>query len=240
MWCNKLLPDQWKEYFITKNIDPSQKDDMIIMSEKYVIFMDEGISLKKSDARALKSLMSTSKYSGRAAYGRYNKDYIRYASFIASTNDINILSDDTGSRRYWIVNTSSINHNHNIDMLQTWAQALYLYKNNEQYWLTDQEVKEVNEKNKVFEVEDDIESYLNKWIRYGDDFHTATEIRDYVLDNEKNAKNSYFTPTWTGRKLNKMGIPRVKRGNKIGYMCSFNTAVKTISVEKIGIENMFN
>lgn len=238
-WCNRLLPDEWKDFFTTKNIDLTQKDDHILLSENYIIFMDEGLSLRKNDVRALKTLLSSDKFSGRAAYGRNNNTYVRYSSFIASTNDEQILSDDTGNRRYWVIPTTKANFNHKIDMYQLWSQCLELYKAGEQYWLTEEEMIKVKDVNANFETEDAAEDYVKDYIRVGNKYYSATDIRDYIIScigkQYMNEVNLYRV----GRALKKLGYKKIKKryGNntKYVYACEYVSSVRGIT----NSDNMF-
>ena len=139
-WVKKLLPEKQEEFFAVKNIDPNLKDDQILMSEKFIILMDESSQLLKTSSPDLKALTSTAKFSLRAPYGRVNQDYYRVASLIGSSNDIQILSDITGNRRFWIIEVERADFKHNIDILQLWAQAKYLYGQNEPHWLVGEEI----------------------------------------------------------------------------------------------------
>ena len=65
----------------------------------------------------------------------------RCSIFVGTTNQDEFLSDSTGNRRFWIV---PVVKNIDIGLLKTerdriWAAAAELYKNGEQWWLTDLE-----------------------------------------------------------------------------------------------------
>lgn len=211
-WCNKLLPNDWQEYFLTKNIDLKDKDDVILLANKFIIFMDEGVSLTKNDVKAMKAASSMDKFNARKPYGRHNEDYVRYTSFIAATNDDQILSDDTGNRRYWVIKTDSIIFDHNIDMKQVWAQALHLYRNGFQYWITQEEYNLINQHNKAFEIENPVEIYIERFYQKSESQKTtATEIYEYIADqfqHNKHALPQIFNPYIIGRTLKKLGYKK--------------------------------
>jgi len=161
-WCEGLLPQEWKHYFLSGAINPKNKDSLIMLSRLFIMFLDEGISINSKNVKEIKALTSTSSFFERAAYGTFAGRYTRTASFIASTNDEKILSDLTGNRRYWCIKTDKIVHNHDIDMFQVWAQALTLFKEGYQYWLTDAEFKDVSINNENFEVDDILGDSIKK------------------------------------------------------------------------------
>lgn len=189
--------------------------------------MDEGLSLRKNDVRAMKTLLSSSKFSGRAAYGRYNSTYIRYCSFIASTNDSEILADDTGNRRYFVIPIIKADHNHTVNMYQLWAQALKMFNNGEQYWLTDEEVRMVNDINKEFEIENSVEYYISTYVEKAEDLihdvHSSTEIRDHIIAETNRNLISEITIYRIGRTMKALGykktVVRQKDGLKKGFRC---------------------
>lgn len=235
-WCHRLLPEEWHQYYTTKNLDLSQKDDNLLLSNKYIIFFDEGLSLRKNDIRALKTLLSSDKYTGRQAYGRHNRDYIRFCSFIGSTNDEQILSDDTGNRRYWVIPITKINADHNIDMCQVWSQALHLYRNNEQYWLTENEFNEIKEVNKSFETEDIIEDLLIKYLEPGNNSYTTTDILEHIIANEGRSITSELSVYRIGRILKKLGYKRVvkRSGNNLKHVYLLNFVSTGIQAKEMG------
>lgn len=225
-WCVKLLPTEWQQCMATKNVDLTQKDDHIMLSEKFIAFLDEGVSLRKNDIRALKTLLSSTKFTGRPAYGRYNRDFIRYCSFIASTNDDKILADDTGSRRFWVIPIIKMDHDHEIDMYQVWAQAYKLFKDGEQYWLTDTEYKEISSANASFEIENPDEYYVRKHVKPGNNYFCATEIRDHILAHEPKHVANEINVYNIGRALSKLKYKRIKKRlgneNRVVYVCDLS------------------
>jgi predicted P-loop ATPase len=68
----------------------------------------------------------------RLPYDRRTSILERRASFIGSTNNIQFLSDDTGSVRWLCFEIESINwkYNDEIDIDLVYAQAYHLYQSN--------------------------------------------------------------------------------------------------------------
>ena len=59
----------------------------------------------------------------------------RYASFIGTSNQKDLLTDPTGSRRFICIEvTDPIDTNVTIDYRQLYAQAMHLLYKNERYW----------------------------------------------------------------------------------------------------------
>jgi hypothetical protein len=146
-----LCPPALEDYY-TENIGTS-KDDLIALTENFIVNIDELSTLSKYDINALKSVMSKHKIKVRLPYGDRPEILQRRCNFVASTNRLEFLNDETGSVRWVCFLLDSINWNYNkeIDINKVWAQAYHLFKNTEfDYQLTSAEIDENEEANKTF------------------------------------------------------------------------------------------
>lgn len=76
----------------------------------------------------------------------------RYASFIATSNQKDLLTDPSGSRRFICIEvTGVIDTNRPIDYEQLYAQAMYELEHGERYWFDREEEKIMVENNREFE-----------------------------------------------------------------------------------------
>ena len=218
-WVKRLLPEKYEEFFAVKNIDPHLKDDQILLSEKFIVLMDESSQLLKTSSPDLKALTSSAKFSLRAPYGYVNQDYCRVASLIGSSNDMQILSDITGNRRFWIIEIEEADFKHNIDMYQLWAQAKYLHDQNEPHWLVGDEIKlqatSVERFGKINSYEDLINIYLEPGTSE-DEFMSATEILSYFKERMEDKMPQLYA-NLLGTYLRKWGFERKHRANRWGY-----------------------
>lgn len=247
-WCEKLLPKEWNQYFCTKNINTENKDDLLLLTNKFIIFLEEGISLQKTDVKAMKSLTSMANFSLRKPYGHHNEDYLRFASFISTTNEYQILSDDTGNRRYWIIETDDIKYDHNIDMYQVWAQSYQLFNEDYKYWLTDEEFEMIKEYNKTYEIENPLEEYINKHFKKDENGKlTATEVLEFLIQQYKEIKSVLPTNLNVysiGRVLKKMGYVkksvRICGSPRIVWSINYKEHLENIEVSEISNKKIFN
>lgn len=90
--------------------------------------------LRKIDIEAIKSFISKTVDSYRAAYGRRVEDHPRQCVFIGTTNSAAFLRDDTGNRRFWPVRLGDTDPRLTVwgDLTQPvidqmWAEAVALY-----------------------------------------------------------------------------------------------------------------
>ena len=76
----------------------------------------------------------------------------RYASFIATSNQKDLLTDPSGSRRFICIEvTGVIDTNRPIDYEQLYAQAMYELEHGERYWFDQEDEKIMMENNREFE-----------------------------------------------------------------------------------------
>jgi len=94
-----LLPDDLREYFTTKGIDKTDKDDLRLMTEKLIILDDEYTGKTRREVKDFKELVSKDEITYRPPYGRYPIIKKRLCVFAGTTNTTELLEDFTGNRR---------------------------------------------------------------------------------------------------------------------------------------------
>ena len=166
-WLELLIPKHMKQYSFVGKINTNSKDVLSLLSEYWLINIDDQLrQLNKKDENELKNLIT-------APYVRYRKPYdinISFyphrASFCASVNNNDFLTDTTGNRRYlpFEVIDIDINKAKDIDIDIVWKQAydLYLDKSYKHYFEAN-EVSIHNEKFEVITIEEQLikEQYIN-------------------------------------------------------------------------------
>ena len=87
-------------------------------------------------------------------FGRTQQDRLRFASFVATTNNRHPLQDATGSRRYvciLIPDGQMIDNTGDIDYGQLYAQVMYeLHEKKSPYWYDNDEVARIQQLNQDF------------------------------------------------------------------------------------------
>jgi len=81
------------------------------LATRMLINLDEMESYNKTDIGVMKSVISTAQVSLRLPYGRTAQNMKRRASFCGSINDRQFLRDETGSRRWFIIEVDTIDFN---------------------------------------------------------------------------------------------------------------------------------
>lgn len=191
---NKLIPKELQEYYATTQITPQDKDSKLLLTDSFMINLDELESSTRNEVGHLKSLMTLEQVTARRPYGRRAEILKRRASFIASVNRTSFLSDLTGSRRFLVVEVKDIDFQKEFDVYQLYAQALHHFKNGMQFWFTKEEIPEINEANKQFEIlrpeEELIVEYFEPY-----DFDDEISGKDLITQSNANPTIKLMTAT---------------------------------------------
>lgn len=149
-WLNRLLSKELAPYIYTGNFQLGNKDTEIYLAQSMLVILDEFQVYGKRSQDKLKELITRPHIRVRRPYERFAENFTRRASFCASTNDEEFLTDFTGNRRFLCFQVLSIDYISPIDIDQVHAQAYALVKNGFEYWLNEEEAKEVSQINERF------------------------------------------------------------------------------------------
>ena len=149
-----LLPPVLRRYYTSKtNSQRLTKDDLFTMTENLLVNFEEIDSMQRSELNQLKAMTTTLYVNERPAYGRNKVHLPHVASFCATGNNLQFLTDDTGNRRWLPFEVAAIDNpwTANIDYEGLYAQAKHLLDNGFRYWYRDHEIEELNRANHRFE-----------------------------------------------------------------------------------------
>ena len=165
----RLLPEKLRQYFLDHINFGNKFDSEMALTHNLFVNIDELANMGASQQGKLKQTLSKVRVNGRPIFGKSQDDRLRFASFLATTNDEHPLCDPTGSRRYiclhipageYIDNSSVINYD------QLYAQVMYeLCHQQTPYWFTNDEVARIQQKNLPFFKTDDQESMIRNCFR---------------------------------------------------------------------------
>ena len=131
------------EWFSDSLEDMKGKDVKDQLKGNWIIELGEMAAVSKRDQKTIKQFIASREDEYRPAYGKRTLRFKRQNIFVASTNDELPLKDDTGGRRWWIVQCNSrwFDKDFSLDVDQIWAEALSVYEymesNNEPLKLPD-------------------------------------------------------------------------------------------------------
>jgi predicted P-loop ATPase len=153
-WLERLIPPELREYSSKLPLSGQiTKDDRLRLCENAMLNIDELDAICGREMNIVKSLLTSTDVNERAAYGRLKERRVRLASFCASTNNREFLTDITGNRRWLPFEVESIqNPFHSIiPYEQIYAQAVYLIEQGwYMYWFDLEEIEELEKHNEEF------------------------------------------------------------------------------------------
>lgn len=151
-----ILPPVLSEYYTTKsNSSRMTKDDLFTMTENLVINLEEIDTMPPSELNQLKAMVTQRYVDERRAYGRNKVHLPHVASFVATGNNLQFLTDDTGKRRWLPFEVEDIDSPWEADIPYEgiYSQTYALYQDvNFRYWFTDKEIQQLRGHVQQFEV----------------------------------------------------------------------------------------
>ena len=161
-WLCSSLPDR----FIESAIDPNNKENEIRLMTSFIWEVSElGATTRRADVEALKAFITKQTVTVRKPYGHFDITKPALASLIGTINSVGgYLNDPTGSRRFYTVNLTDIDHKYSksIDVNQVWAQAYTLFKRGTSPQPTKEEKAKIFQVNERFEIEDPLVDMLKR------------------------------------------------------------------------------
>lgn len=210
-WCKRILPPELNEYY-TDSIDFSKKTDAALSLTRFALInIDEFDSVGRSYQSFLKHIVQKTKVSIRKPFQSVMNDERRYASFIATCNNFDVLSDPTGSRRFICVEIAGdINNDFEINYPQLYAQAVAALAKGERHWFTRDEELKITENNKEFDQKQPEEELLLRYFAVpaeNDPFEWLTLVDIYRhIQKQSGTKLGVKRMNYFGRFLRKYGF----------------------------------
>ena len=151
-----LCPPALHGYSYTGKIYPQEKDTLTYIGQNLIVNIDDQLkALNKRDENELKNLITCPMVKYRMPYDKYVEEHPHLASFVASVNGNDFLTDPTGSRRFlpFEVLSIDIEKAKRISMDNVYAEAKALLKSGFRYWFDDDEIAELYRESEDFQVQ---------------------------------------------------------------------------------------
>ena len=218
-FCRSLVPPelQWGYY---DNLVLSEKRQVLqAMCQSLVINLDEFNQISPQVQQGfLKNIIQLPSVKIKPPYGSHVQEFPRMASFIATSNMEDILSDPSGNRRFLGVElTGPINVSQRPNYEQLYAQALSALRAGEKTYFDAEQTRQIMANNRKFEVLSPVDQYFDLYFDLTDDakqgeYLTAAEIFQELKSHIGSSLklNSLIA---FGRKLSQMPTIHRKRFN---------------------------
>ena len=149
-FCSILLPEALRAYYTDKFAITSTSGCEQKISTFGLINMDEFDQYTERMMTLLKNLMQMKKVNYRKCFKAYFSDLPRIASFIGTSNEKSLLTDETGSRRFLCIEIEKPIDCSPIDYTQLYAQLKFELESGKRYWLSKEEELEIEQHNRAF------------------------------------------------------------------------------------------
>ena len=190
-WLDNLMPPELRAYSSKLPLSGQiSKDDRLRLCENGLLNIDELDAICGREMNIVKSLLTSTDVNERAAYGRLKERRVRLASFCASTNKREFLTDVTGNRRWLPFEVESIqNPFHTIipyELLYAQAKAL-VEEGYFAYWFDMEEMEVLEAHNEEFRAQENEEQLLpilfDVPAEGKGEFMTTAEISDRLVSH---------------------------------------------------------
>ena len=222
----RLLPVPLREYFLDHLNLSNKFDKEMALTNNLLVCLDELDTIRPSQHPALKQTLSKSKVNGRPIFGKTQADRLRFASFIATTNNQHPLTDATGSRRYiclTIPQGHMIDNEGDIDYRQLYAQVVYeLRVAKVPYWFNNSEVARIQELNQNYMGQTDMKAIINACFRKPKDDEkplamNTSKIIAHIQKDFPTVKDDQSTKVFLGLAMKELEYERTERGHVAYY-----------------------
>ena len=186
-FCRRLIPQEL-QWGYTDNLVLSEKRQVYqAMAQTLLINLDEFNQISPQVQQGfLKNLIQLPNVKMKRPYGGHVEEFPRLASFIATSNMDDILTDPSGNRRFIGVElTGPIDVSIKPNYVQLFAQAMAAIRAGEKKYFDSVETALLMQSNRQFEVVPPIEQYFQMCFDLVEDesqgkYMSAAEIFDYL------------------------------------------------------------
>ena len=218
-FCRSLVPPEL-QWGYNDNLMLSEKRQVLqAMCQALLLNLDEFNQISPQVQQGfLKNIIQLPSVKMKPPYGSHVQEFPRMASFIATSNMEDILSDPSGNRRFLGVElTGPIDVSQLPNYEQLYAQALAALQAGEKTYFDAEQTKLIMASNRKFEVISPVDQYFNLYFDLTDDaklgeYLTAAEIfqelKSHIGSSVKLSNLISF-----GRKLSQMPSIHRKRFN---------------------------
>ena len=162
-FCRRLPPDALKWGYNDSLTLSDRRQVMLAMSQQLLINLDEFNQISPRVQQGfLKNVIQLPSIKAKRPYGTHIEELPRKASFIATSNMTDILSDPSGNRRFiGIELTAPIDTSRVPDHRQLFAQALQLLRNGRRSWFDKAETEQIMLWNRRYEIQEPADQYFS-------------------------------------------------------------------------------
>lgn len=197
---------------------PENKDEMKKLVDNMFIYDSENIAFKKSEIEIVKRITSSYLIDYRTQFAKFSTKLKRIATFIMDTNQEIIFNDDSGGRRYLILNIDDLiiypqqgSKLKEIDYEKVWAYIYSEYKKGVRPDMIN--IDGQNEYRENSRLKKELEIIIEEMFDKGDTFVSNKEIvnmvKSYIITNypdQVGLLKSEYVSNNIGRKMHNLNF----------------------------------
>ena len=189
-FCRLLLPPELREYYIDDvKLDNAEQVERML-GRMLLVNIDEYNAKTDREQAKIKRVLTEKDVQTRRMRSDQYVLLPRMASFIATTNEREPLTDPTGSRRYLCCEVEGvIDTDTSLPYCQIYAQAVTELRRGERYWFSKEEEAEIERHNQTYRCQSAPEtvllSYFEPAPRRKEHFIRAIDIQKVLAQHVK-------------------------------------------------------
>lgn len=196
-------------------LDPQDKDSVMQATSRWIVEIGElGSTFRKADMGRLKAFLTKPYDTYRVPFGREDSTNLRRTSFIATVDSADFLTDDSGNRRWWVIEVEKIDLDalDKLDVVQLWRQIQRIIDKEgvQAFRLTRKERDELNQRNteheKMIPAEQEIRDILAQYRGDIPKTYKFGEAKRMSASQIADAYTLRYSSQQIGRALTKIGV----------------------------------
>lgn len=185
LFCSKIaMRAEWFAEGVS--IDPDKKDSVIQATSVWIAELGELDGTLKRDQPTLKAMMTARSDTYCQPYARVATTKPRHTSFCATVNPMQFLIDETGSRRWWIIEPTKIDCDRLRKLPEKWFQQMWAQVYTKLYLLNPQGFRLTPEEREKLQSDNE---------RYNKPMQGETEILDKLAWDSPASRWRWTTAT---------------------------------------------
>ena len=180
-FLRSLLSNELRDYY-TDDFSLNQKGNAQRKIVEFAIINDDELDKENPKKMPLmKTLMQTMKPSFIGAYKKNFNRLPRSASFTGTSNQRELLTDHSGSRRFLILEPDGMINVEGIEHDAIYAQLLYELEHGEPYFFSKDDEKEMQEHNLPYYIKTDLEKTITSYFRIPDNDEKGEKLTADII-----------------------------------------------------------
>lgn len=167
-FCRRLLPSVLQCAYTDSLLLGNKRDVLVAMSQMVLINLDEFNQYSPHvQSGFLKNVVQLTTVKVKPPYGTRQVEMPRLASFIATSNQADILADPSGSRRFIVIElTAPIDNSYELDHVQLFAQVAHqIHDLGHEWWFTQQETDAIIAHNLPYQLQQPVDQLFGLMFR---------------------------------------------------------------------------